>query len=155
MKLVKLILLLFFFSCHSDKEKKSLGVPYIFNEGLDSYLQQTFNTSIADIQDSILFVVALESCTPCVDTTLYELNNLNCPECSVIWVGIPKDSIMIEKVESINKKFETFSDSTFQIYNYETNIGNPAILLLKDKKAAKHITLDSEIWKDVKKILKL
>jgi hypothetical protein len=151
-----LIVLMIFCSCHSpdlNEESDDLLKVYEYEEDFNFYFKQNFDLELKDLNNDKLFIVPVSSCTPCVNEVLTNLQNNDCGNSAVLFVGrIEDDAQRNKEVEEITKKMLTYNDYESDLYNYQTDIGKPCVLFL-DEDIVRKMPLDFSNNEETKAIL--
>ncbi len=140
------LILCFFISCSSY----SIGKKYNYQDDFDAYFQFTFNHSISKIEEDILVIIPIASCSMCVERTLDELIKNNY-DARIIVVGTSHEERYLKKLDEIEKNYPLLYDSEAELFNYETDMGKPTLLILS--KNYQYITLEETAWKKVYELL--
>lgn len=140
-----------FFACQTDNQSLLLSDKnsYEYEEGLNDYLKFSGLEGWRDSYDQ-LFLIPLQSCTPCLETTMsYILLNhqSSSQKIKVILVGKAETPANRELAEKLRLMLgdDAYLDTSTTIYEYETNVRGISLLHRLENNLIE-IQLTDQIW---------
>ena len=128
---------------------------YAYTEPLCRYFKEVFGKENFLAQHEKVFVLPLNSCSPCLETTLnYLIEHAQYTNIGTVVVGKAKKEKHARLVEALSDKADlVLIDEKEKLAGYETNIFGPALIQRAGRKYYQ-VNLSDEIWKKLKKDLR-
>lgn len=94
-----------------------------------------FQIDINKVQDRVYYILPVNSCEQCVLMSLEMLNNIEkISTVTIVFVSSAKNKRHRDIMKQLEGKFEVLLDMTSKIYDYETGIGKPLLIHIKNGK---------------------
>ncbi len=122
---------------------------YKYGQDFKRYLKDIHGISENDLPDqAFIIVIPLASCTPCINDLIF--NILSCAtnkELIFLFVGESFDEDIVDKVRIIETiQSHVYWDVEDKLMYYETNIGSPTFLLMKNKEFYNKTELNNDTF---------
>lgn len=118
-----------------------------YSEGQKLYFTHTFNLDITKLRgENYLYILPIESCESCVYSNLNFLKDIKSAKLTIIFVGENHKLSWVEMINEIRSNLKTLDDPLKKIYNYETGLRKPLLILMDDGNCINSQTVnDTEI----------
>lgn len=129
-----IIVALLLLQCSNSRE----SYPYI--RGFSHYLRNEQKIDITSVNETIFYILPLHSCAPCAYRNVTMLENLgNCKLLKIITVGAAEDNEMALRVSKLCANNTCLQDSSQTIFSYETGLGKPLLIHIKQGEVVHYI----------------
>lgn len=125
-----LILLFLVYSCDVDKG----GTVYSYENNFGEYIEEAYDLSFLDLENKFVFVIPINSCSPCVTKTLEFLNqHREDPQVlGLILADRDKDILKFDYLISSNENLLFDFHSIYA--GYELGIFKPTLIKIHNRK---------------------
>ncbi|GAB1445731.1 hypothetical protein MASR2M41_14520 [Flammeovirgaceae bacterium] len=120
-----------------------------YTEGQKLYFAHTFNFDISKLRgENYLYILPIESCEGCVYSNLNFLKDIKSEKLTIIFVGENHKLSWVEMINKIRSNLKTLDDPLKKVYNYETGLRKPLLILMYDGNCINSQTVnDTEVTK--------
>lgn len=144
-----IVIVLFLSQCNSSRE----SYPYL--RGFSSYLQNEQKIDITRADETIFYVLPLNSCAPCVSQNVAMLEKVgHCSLLKIIAVGTAEDGEIASRVSNLCANNVCLQDPSQTIFSYETGLGKPLLIHMKEGEIVRYMYVTDFLIPEVNEYLK-
>ncbi len=102
-------------------------------DSMNLYFANTFNVDLAKFDKTkALYFIPLESCENCIYSNLLMLQSVQTNNLIIVFVGNNYHQEWDILIEELRGKYNCFDDYNKEIYKYESGLGKPLLLKIKN-----------------------
>lgn len=118
-----------------------------YDEGLKLYFKRILHIDLSqELGEKYFYIVPLESCESCIYDNLKFLSGVKSTKLTVVFVGKNPNTSWVKMITTIRENLHTLDDPRKVIYNYETGLRKPLLILVQSGNCVSSETVnESEI----------
>lgn len=129
-----IVIALFLSKCNTSRDT----YPYV--NGFFNYLKNEQKIDITRVDETIFYILPLNSCTPCVYKNVAMLENVGHRKLlQIITVGVAEDDEIALRVSKLCTNNVCLQDTSQSVFSYETGLGKPLLIHVKRGEVVRYI----------------